>query len=83
MDFDETSLLNLDRYLPIPTNKYLLKVNNRNTRKKVQNMFKVNNKDTRTFSSVSFVTLNRSMFSGIDLSFSNSIYNSTWLKSAK
>ena len=46
-------------------------------------MFKVNNKDTRTFSSVSFVTLNRSMFSGIDLSFSNSRYNSTYLKSAK
>ena len=28
-------LLNLDRYLPIPENKYLLKVGNRNTRKKV------------------------------------------------
>ena len=41
MDFDETLLLNLDRYLPIPTYKYLLKVNNRNTRKKVQNMLKL------------------------------------------
>ena len=29
----------------IPTNFYLFKVNNRNTRKKVWNMFKVDNKD--------------------------------------
>ena len=34
--------------LPYPAGIYLLKVNNRNTRKKVWNMFKVNNKDTKT-----------------------------------
>ena len=33
-----------------PTNIYLLKVNNRNTRKKVWNKFKVNYKNTRTTS---------------------------------
>ena len=32
----------------VTVNLYLLKVNNRNTRKKIWNMLKVNNKDTKT-----------------------------------
>ena len=38
----------------IPASIYLLKVNNRNTRNKVWNMFKVNNKDSRMTSMTSF-----------------------------
>ena len=36
------------RSVPIPAGNYMFKVNNRNTRNKVRNMFKVYNKDTRT-----------------------------------
>ena len=39
---------------PYPTNIYLLKVDNRNTRINVWNMFKVNDKDIRTTSMSSF-----------------------------
>ena len=38
-------------------NIYLLKVNNKNTRKKVWNIFKVNNKNTRTMLVTSFGVL--------------------------
>ena len=38
----------------IPPNIYLIKSNNRNTQKKVQNMFKVNNKGTRMTSMTLF-----------------------------
>ena len=34
----------------VPVNIYLFKVNNKNTRKRYENMFKINNKDTRTTS---------------------------------
>ena len=37
-----------------PANIYLFKGINRNTRKKVWNIFKVNNKNTRTMSMMSF-----------------------------
>ena len=42
----------------IPTNIYLFKVSNGNTRKKVAQNFKVNNKDTRTTSMTWFFYLN-------------------------
>ena len=48
----------LIRYLHIghtmPANGYLFKFNNRNTRKKMVNMFKVNSKNNRTRSPTSF-----------------------------
>ena len=37
-----------------PAGIYLLKVNNRNTRTKVWNMFKINNKDSKTTPMASF-----------------------------
>ena len=44
--------------IALPANIYLLKVNNnRNTRKKVWNMFKVNNKNTRTTSLIYFISV--------------------------
>ena len=41
-------------FIIYPAGIYLLKVNNRNTRTKVRNMFKVNNKATKTTPMASF-----------------------------
>ena len=51
------AIFNLAIYFS-PAGIYLLKVNNRNTRTKVWNMFKVNNKDTKTTPMESFWCLN-------------------------
>ena len=56
VDFEQVNVSWVVQYLPLSfrllrdrnlANKYMLKVNNRNTRKMVWNMFKVNNKDSR------------------------------------
>ena len=54
VSFHLKEMFTLERNRTIPANIYLFKVNNRDTRKRCENMFKVNNIYIRTTSVMSF-----------------------------